>query len=157
MRTEQEMFDLILDVAKKDDRVRAVIMNGSRINPNAMKDIFQDYDIAYVVKETKSFREEKNWIEQFGERLYMQYPEENSYYPSDTDNCYGWLIQFADGNRLDLHVCTLTQVLKDMKEDRLCKILLDKDNYLPEIPPPTDEDHWVKKPSERQFLDTCNE
>jgi aminoglycoside 6-adenylyltransferase len=45
MRTEQEMFDLILNIAKKDERIRAVFMNGSRTNPNAVKDIFQDYDI----------------------------------------------------------------------------------------------------------------
>ena len=55
MRTEQEMFDLILSVASEDERIRAVYMNGSRTNPNAPKDIFQDYDIVYVVTETLSF------------------------------------------------------------------------------------------------------
>ncbi len=48
----------------------------------------------------------------------MQYPEENSEYPSDVANCYGWLIQFADGNRLDLHVQTLSWSLRAMEEDR---------------------------------------
>ena len=43
MRSEQEMFDLILGIAKADPRVKAVYMNGSRTNPNADKDIFQDY------------------------------------------------------------------------------------------------------------------
>ncbi|MHB8077572.1 aminoglycoside 6-adenylyltransferase [Desulfosporosinus fructosivorans] len=157
MRTEQEMFDLILDIAKEDERIRAVLLNGSRTNPNAIKDIFQDYDIVYVVEKTKSFRNDKRWIDQFGERLYMQYPEENSYHQNDVENCYGWLIQFTDGNRLDLHVCTITHVLKDIKGDRLCKILLDKDKYLPNLEDATDEDYWVKKPTEFQFLDTCNE
>ncbi|TGE36290.1 aminoglycoside 6-adenylyltransferase [Desulfosporosinus fructosivorans] len=157
MRTEQEMFDLILDIAKKDERIRAVLLNGSRTNPNAIKDIFQDYDIVYVVEKTKSFRNNKRWIDQFGERLYMQYPEENSYYQSDVESCYGWLIQFTDGNRLDLHVCTLTHVLKDIKGNRLCKILLAKDKCLPNLEEATDEDFWVKKPTEFQFLDTCNE
>lgn len=157
MRTEQEMFDLILDIAKKDERIRAVLLNGSRTNPNAIKDIFQDYDIVYVIEETKSFRNDNGWIDQFGERLYMQYPEENSYYQNDVENCYGWLIQFTDGNRLDLHVCTRTHVLKNIKEDRLCKILLDKDKCLPNLEEATDEDYWIKKPTEFQFLDTCNE
>lgn len=157
MRTEQEMFNLILNTAKKDERIRAVYMNGSMTNPNAVKDIFQDYDIVYVVGETKPFREQKNWIDQFGEPLYMQYPEENSYYEHDVENCYGWLIQFTDGNRLDLHVCTLSYALKEIKEDRLCRILLDKDKCLPDIPEETDKDHWVKKPTQCQFFDTCNE
>ena len=156
MRTEKEMLDLILNIAKADERIRAVILNGSRTNPNVIKDIFQDYDIEYVVHETKSFREDKLWIDRFGERLYMQYPEDNSYYPSDVENCYAWLMQFTDGNRLDLSICTLSQALSDMKNDRLSKILLDKDNSLPHIPEATDEDYWVKKPSGKQFLDTCN-
>lgn len=53
MRTEQEMLNLILSIAKNDEQIHAVYMNGSRTNPNADKDIFQDYDIAYVVDETK--------------------------------------------------------------------------------------------------------
>lgn len=157
MRTEQDMFDLILSIAKNDERIRAVFMNGSRTNPNATKDIFQDYDIEYVVKETKSFREDKNWIDKFGERLYMQYPEGNSLYPSDVENCYAWLMQFTDGNRLDLTISTLTHALQDIRNDKLCKILLDKDNCLPYIPEATDETHWVKKPTEGQFMDACSE
>ena len=157
MRTEQEMFDLILGAAKKDDRILAVVMNGSRTNPNVNKDIFQDYDIMYLVEDTKPFRENKQWIDQFGERLYMQYPEDNIYCPSDIDNCYGWLIQFTDGNRLDLHVCTLACIIKDLKETRLNMILLDKNNYLPDIPPATDADYWVKEPTKKHFKDTCNQ
>lgn len=157
MRTEQEMYDLILKVAEKDERIRAVFMNGSRTNSNANKDIFQDYDIVYVVKETKPFREQKDWINQFGERLYMQYPDESSYYEKDVDNNYGWLIQFTDGNRLDLHVCSLSYVLQEIEKDKLCKILLDKDKCLPNMPEATDEDYWVKKPTGENFLNTCNE
>ena len=49
MRSEEEMMHLILQVAKDDERVRAVYLNGSRTNPNAPKDRFQDYDVVYVV------------------------------------------------------------------------------------------------------------
>ena len=38
MRTEREMYDLILETAKEDERVRAVYMNGSRTNHNLAKD-----------------------------------------------------------------------------------------------------------------------
>ena len=54
MRSEKEMMELILSVARKDERIRAVYMNGSRTNPNVKKDIFQDYDIVYVVKEKQA-------------------------------------------------------------------------------------------------------
>lgn len=62
MRSEKEMLDLILGIAKDDERIRAVYMNGSRTNPNVPKDIFQDYDIVYVVTETESFIEDRQWI-----------------------------------------------------------------------------------------------
>ena len=49
MRTEQEMLDLIINTAKEDHRIRAVYMEGSRTNPKVPRDIFQDYDIEYIV------------------------------------------------------------------------------------------------------------
>ena len=45
MRSEQEMLDLIVGIAREDKCIRAVIMNGSRANPNAPRDFFQDFDI----------------------------------------------------------------------------------------------------------------
>lgn len=66
MRTETEMMDLILGYAKNDDRVRAVVMNGSRANPSAPRDLFQDYDIVYAVTELASFTADHSWIDVFG-------------------------------------------------------------------------------------------
>lgn len=53
MRNEEEIYGLFMDIAKADDRILAVYMNGSRMNPNVPRDIFQDYDIVYVVRENK--------------------------------------------------------------------------------------------------------
>ena len=39
MRTETEMYDLLLSIANNDERIRAVYLNGSRANPNAPKAI----------------------------------------------------------------------------------------------------------------------
>ncbi len=158
MRNENEMFKLILDVAEQDDRIRAVYMNGSRTNKNVPKDIFQDYDIVYVVTETKLFIEEKEWIDVFGERLYMQCPEEMDAIRGmecDFAKSYGWLIQLKDGNRLDLHVEPERECM--VGKDKLCVVLLDKDQKYTDIPEPTDEDYCVKRPSEGEFRAACNE
>lgn len=154
MRSEKEMFDLILRTAEEDERIRAVYMNGSRTNPNVKRDIFQDYDIMYVVTETASFIADERWIDRFGARLYMQLPEKHE---PHTEECWGWLIQFADGNRLDLHVVTEKCAKREIVKDRLCRILLEKDGILPAMPPPTDEDYWVKRPTEDEFHAVCNE
>ncbi|HBM81397.1 MAG TPA: aminoglycoside adenylyltransferase [Clostridiaceae bacterium] len=160
MRSEKEMFDLILDTARDDDRIRAVYMNGSRTNPNAPRDIFQDYDIVYLVTETNSFIQDKNWIDIFGERLILQLPDElDKIAGKEThfESCYVYLMQFADGNRIDLSIRTLDSAMKDIKSDKLTVILLDKDGVLPEIPKPTDEDYHVKKPTQELFYRACNE
>ena len=76
MRTEEEMIQMIQDTARKDDRIRAAYLEGSRANPKVPKDMFQDYDVVYIVEETESFQRDKSWIDRFGKRLYMQYPED---------------------------------------------------------------------------------
>ena len=55
MRSEEEILTLIINVAKTDERIRAVLLNGSRANPNITKDKFQDFDIVYIVNEIKTF------------------------------------------------------------------------------------------------------
>lgn len=162
MRTEQEMYDLILKTAREDERIRAVYLNGSRTNPNVPKDIFQDYDVVYVVHETESFIEDKDWIErQFGKILYMQLPDEfPDAFPEeeiDISRCYGWLVQFADGNRIDLHVAVLEEALQGGLDDSLCQVLLDKEGIMPALPEASDEDYRVKKPDAGRFGCTCNE
>ena len=160
MRNEKEMLDLILETANNNPGIKAVYMNGSRTNPNVKKDIFQDYDIVYVVNEIKTFLDDKDWINIFGERLYMQLPEaldKSLGKDTDTDNCYGWLIQLADGNRIDLHLQTVIFAKNEILKDKLCVILLDKDNLLPYMPPPSDKDYHVQKPTQAEFSACCNE
>lgn len=160
MRQTEEMLDLILSIAREDERIRGVYLNGSRANPNVTPDIFQDYDVVYMVTETKSFREDRQWLDVFGERLYMQCPEAMDAEKGDVadlDNCYGYLMQHADGNRIDLHLQTLELCRSQVVEDKLTTILLDKDQVLPQIPPATDEDYWVTRPTEVDYRHCCNE
>ena len=156
MRNEETMYKLFMDIAKEDDRILAVYMNGSRTNPNVPKDIFQDYDIVFVVSEIKSFIENQKWLKKLGDILYMQYPDENPFYPNNKEQ-YGLLMQFDDGNRVDLTLEILEYAKENIKSDKLCKVLLDKAGVLPDIPEATDEDYHIKKPSEVQFSACCNE
>ena len=157
MRSEEEMFELILRIAQEDERIRAVIMNGSRTNPNVKKDIFQDYDIVYIVTETASFIADKDWIKCFGEPIIIQLPDELDKivgHETNTNHCYCYLMQFNDGNRIDLHIETFDFAVKEIKADKLTIILLDKDGNLPMIPKPSDEDYWVKKPT-KELINRC--
>ena len=44
MRTEKEIYDLVLNFAFQDERIRIVTLEGSRTNVNIPKDNLQDYD-----------------------------------------------------------------------------------------------------------------
>lgn len=159
MRTEKEMFDLILDVANSDDRIMAVYMNGSRANPNVKKDIFQDYDIVYVVTETASFINDEGWISIYGDPIIIQEPDKLDKIQGrdvDFENGYTYLMQFTDGNRIDLHLQTKEALVKEYGNDKLTIPLLDKDDCLPQIPASTDEDYWVQKPTYGQYISRCN-
>ncbi|GLI04814.1 aminoglycoside 6-adenylyltransferase [Paenibacillus tyrfis] len=157
MRSEQEMMNLILNMARNDERIRAVGMNGSRTNPNAPKDVFQDYDIVYIVHDLPSFIEDKQWIDRFGSRIIMQKPEEMKLIPPELDGKFPYLMLFADGNRIDLTLCPFEQKDNWNSDDKLAVVLLDKDDCLPLLPAPTDVDYWVKRPSAKLFADCCNE
>ena len=47
MRTEKEIYDLVLNFAFQDERIRIVTLEGSRTIVNIPKDNLQDYDITF--------------------------------------------------------------------------------------------------------------
>lgn len=157
MRNEEEMFELIISVAKNDERIRAVYMNGSRTNPNVPKDIFQDYDIVYVVRETSSLIKDEKWIEIYGDLLMKQEPDKLDKAKGldvNYEHTYAYLMLFTDGNRIDLRIQTTEAMLDEYGKDKLTIPLLDKDDILPSIPSPSDIDYHVNKPTEGQY-DSC--
>jgi aminoglycoside 6-adenylyltransferase len=156
MRNEKEMKELILGIAKNDDRIRAVILNGSRVNPDAPPDIFQDYDIVYIVTEIAPFKNDPEWLNQFGERMIMQQPDEMGDLPPSDDDPYGFLMQFADGNRIDLRLFPVTKV-NELWEDSLSILLLDKDGIIEPFPPASEKSYLPKPPTEKEYADCCNE
>ena len=156
MRSENEMLDLILDTARKDDRIRAVMMNGSRTNPNAPRDFFQDFDIVYFVTEVDSYKQDPNWIACFGEMMILQLPDDMTDPPPENTVSYAYLMQFADGNRIDLTLFPIDK-LAAREEDSETMILLDKDNIFPPFPPPNDSDYLPKPPTAKAYADCCNE
>jgi aminoglycoside 6-adenylyltransferase len=156
MRSEQQILDLIIETARDDDRIRAAMLNGSRANPNAPRDPFQDYDVVYFARDVAPFRCNYEWIERFGELMILQEPEEMGDPPAEGDRHVCYLMQFMDGNRIDLSVYDLASVDK-LKDDSLTVVLLDKDGLLGGMPPPSESGYLPQPPTAKQFADCCNE
>lgn len=156
MRSEQEILELILDTAKSDERIRTVIMNGSRTNPNAPRDIFQDFDIVYLVTEVESFMADHAWIHRFGELMVLQMPEAMQDPPPENDGNFPYLMQFTDGNRIDLTLVPITNT-NALENDSLSILLLDKDGLFQPLAAPSDSDYLPRPPTAQAFSDCCNE
>jgi aminoglycoside 6-adenylyltransferase len=156
MRSEQEMLELILSTARSDERIRAVIMSGSRVNPHARRDIFQDFDVVYVVTDVDSFTHEHTWINRFGETMILQMPDAMKDPSPMNDGRFAYLMQFTDGNRIDLTLLPVAQ-LSDFHRESLSSLLLDKDGIFEPFPTPSESDFLPTPPTAKAFSDCCNE
>ena len=158
MRSDQEMMDIILTFAKNDDCIRVVTMEGSKLNKNAPVDIFQDFDIKFIVNNMEKYLKNDDWLNIFGKRIIMQKPEAMPMFPPvwlDGSNRFSYLMLFEDGNKIDLGIVPINELKQYfIKTDSLTKILIDKDNICPIISEPSDIDFHIKKPS-AEFVDNC--
>lgn len=156
MRSPDDVIQQIIRIAEEDDRIRAVLLNGSRADVSAPRDLFQDFDIVYLVDEIESFVTDSEWIARFGETLIVQTPETMEEPPPSHDGTFACLMLFADGNRIDLTLCPL-KFFEARKPDSLTIVLLDKDKRLGALPPASDADFVPAAPSAKRFADCCNE
>lgn len=157
MRTEKEMLDLILNIAKQDKNIKVVCMNGSRVNEKIKPDIHQDFDIVYIVENLEDIIADLEWINQFGNRIITQFPEAQDLYPSELEERYPILMLFDDYNRIDLTLLSKNKLSEYLVEDKLIKILLDKDNLLPKNNSVSEASYWISKPYQKLFDECINE
>jgi aminoglycoside 6-adenylyltransferase len=69
---------------------------------------------------------------------------------------YAYLMQFADGNRIDLTLWP-QEHMAALGRDSLSVLLLDKDGRIEPYPPPHNGDYLPQPPTAKQFADCCNE
>ncbi|MFC2798434.1 MAG: aminoglycoside 6-adenylyltransferase [Streptococcus halitosis] len=147
MRTEPEMLDLIFQTAKVL-QVEAVAMSGSRTNPKAPKDEFQDYDVIYVVDDLDNLTSDLSWLDQFGTRIIEQH--------NVLGNRRLYLMLFEDGNRIDLTLCLTEYIQEWVDSEADYTVLKDKKSlFVPYSPNP--QRYWTSPASQTDFEKACNE
>ena len=147
MRTETEMFDVILQTAKAL-QVDAVAMSGSRTNPKAPKDEFQDYDVVYIVEDLDALVVDLAWLERFGKRMIEQHVL--------LDHRRLYLMLFEDGNRIDLTLCPKEHI-NEWVDSEADFTVLDDPQGLFEPYAPTPKRYWTAPASATDFDKSCNE
>ena len=158
MRSVDKIKELILGVAANDERIRAVLLNGSRANPKIVADKYQDFDIVFIVTDLISFTSNHDWTNIFGKTLIRQHPDEMDLGYKEEKNkiSFSYLILLDDGNRIDLTLFPFENIISFIP-DSLTIVWLDKDNLFSNIAEPSDADYLIKKPTQKQFSDVCNE
>ena len=147
MRTETEMLDLILQIAKKL-QVDAVAMSGSRTNSQAPKDEFQDYDVVYVVDDLDTLTRDLAWLHQFGTRNIEQH--------NILGNRRLYLMLFEDGNRIDLTLCPREHIQEWVDSEAGFTVLVDEKGLFESYSPSTQR-FWITPASQIDFEKACNE
>jgi aminoglycoside 6-adenylyltransferase len=161
MRSEDEIKNLIIAKAKSDDRIRAVLLNGSRANGKILPDKYQDFDIVYIVNDVDIFIADHHWTDFFGDRIIWQLPGEMTFGDQNDKEeeriGFNYLMLFKDGNRIDLSLFPKDKIETKFSADSLTIVWLDKDKLFLNIKKSTDTDYLIKRPNEQEFSEVCNE
>ncbi|MDY0373150.1 MAG: aminoglycoside 6-adenylyltransferase [Candidatus Izemoplasmatales bacterium] len=156
MTIGNNIYNKILNIAKTNDNVRVVEMNGSRVNPNIEPDQYQDFDIAFYVANYDAFLRDESWMKDLGDVILSQTTLDQRESDNLETNSLIYMLQFRDGSRLDLSIVDVKKINEDFKQDTLSKILLDKDGY--NLHDRQDEsDYYVKKMTRKEFHYCTNE
>ena len=147
MRTGTEMLDVILKTAETI-QVEAVAMSGSRTNPKAQKDEFQDYDVVYIVDDLDNLTNDLSWLDQFGKRIIEQVIA--------LDHRRLYLMLFEDGNRIDLTLCPKEHIQEWVDSEAGFTVLEDPE-HLFEPYSQNLERYWTSPATETDFEKSCNE
>lgn len=154
MRSTEEMLRLITDTAAGDKNVRAAVLSGSRADSSRPRDVYQDYDVAFLVKDLMPYFNNPCFIERtFGRVLIMQMPDlnDNPALTPETAERFTYLSIFEDGTRLDL---TVTTAMPDWGNEPM-KVLFDREGHLEDNL--DNECYMVRRPSQAEFSVCCNE
>ena len=146
-RSEAQMLRLILQVAE-NIQVEAVAMSGSRTNPKAPKDEFQDYDVVYVVDDLDTLTSNLAWLDQFGARIIEQH--------NILGNRRLYLMLFEDGNRIDLTLCPKEYIKEWVESEADFTVLEDPKGLFSPYSPNTQR-YWTNPASQTDFEKACNE
>jgi aminoglycoside 6-adenylyltransferase len=154
--TNTQIFAKILTIAEEKESIRAVLLEGSRANPNAKPDKWQDYDIIYVTRSNLPFYSgewmKETFVPQFGEAAIYKIPFSNNRTIAIT-----WYVQFTSGLQINVTFNTLKFLANRNDFESATRVLMDKDVLFRNVPTENDSDYRPKRPEEQEFLQCCNE
>ncbi len=155
-------MDLLETFFYQSDNLLVFLMNGSKINVNIPDDKFKDFDVAFFTNNIAKYKGNSEFIKKsFGEILLMTEPFNPfnlELFKDESDGKrYSYLIQFVDGNRIDMSFYELDYLEEYLKSDSLTKLICDKTNRIKEEMVPSDADYLLRYPSSEVIKECIKE
>jgi aminoglycoside 6-adenylyltransferase len=159
----EDVIHRLIQWAESQHAIRAILMTSTRAVPNAVVDLFSDYDIVLVVEDIHPFHQHRAWIEDFGEVLVTYwdpiYPD-----PEHGSPKFGNVIQYTDGLKIDFTLWSVELLQKIVEApvlqaelDAGYRILLDKDRLTAGLKSPTHKAYLPTPPDKETYQRTIEE
>lgn len=152
MRNLEKELVKIIEFAKANDNIRALVLQGSFVNSNAPIDDFSDLDPLFYVENLSEFVNNDDWKKVFGNPI-SSFHDEGII--TDNQKWYTRLTIYDDSFKIDFGFASIESA-KYANEMKLYKVYLDKDNIIPSPEVADERKFYVKKPTENEFLERLN-
>lgn len=156
----ERILGSLIQWAEAESDVRGAVLIGSRAAPDARLDGLSDYDIVLFVRDVSAYGEADGWVDAFG-RVLLVRPDRYELLGRSVPTR---LVQYEGGLRIDFSLCRLALLDRLMERPRLpamfnagYRVLVDKDERLAPLPPPTGSAHVPGRPSEAEFRGVVDE
>ncbi|MCF8000538.1 MAG: aminoglycoside 6-adenylyltransferase [Halanaerobiales bacterium] len=160
MRDKKEVLQDVIEYAKNNNDIKALLITSSKVNPHAKTDIFSDLDLVIVTDNPQKFINKKEWRKEFGDILVSF----NDNFKLEEIKTYTRLVLYQDHIRIDFSIWPVKLIKKLTTYDKLpdyldigYEVLYDKDNITDKLKRPTYQAFKTKIPSEEQYRKTVND
>jgi len=150
----QQLLTNIINWARSNDDVRAMLLTSSLVNPVAPVDEFSDLDVEFVVKDLPAFLRDDSWLANFGSIVAVFVENEEAF-----DGIHAMRMVFYDDYpKVDFKLFSIPNFLEEATKPELpedwdvgYKVLIDKDGLTINMHPATYEATLIKRPSDETF------
>lgn len=150
MRENTITMNSILNIAKNDPRIRVAFQAGSRVNPLSKRDLMQDYDIIFCVKNVEDFSVDKSFLDSLNP-VFIYSPEVSKKLSQDIKDEINYIVLLEDGVKIDFKFLPVEMICEIISKTTLISLLMDKDNLIKELPVSSDVGYRVLRPTKNEF------
>jgi aminoglycoside 6-adenylyltransferase len=149
MNTANDLLSNVIQWAKEEERVRALVLVGSRAQSQGTDDL-ADFDIRIFTQNYEPYIHDDQWLSRFG-KVWLSIPEQ---YDEADEVVPTRLVIYEDGIKVDFALYTMA-LLPKMRWIGGYRVLLDKEDVSAQIKNVLPDETRV--PNEEEFVSVCKE